>query len=232
MLIFAVAPELDRDSQAIKVCQKHDILISLGHSESLLEQGERAIENGAALVTHLFNAMNAFHHRDPGLALVITTDVFEKNNAYYGIIADGIHVHKEVVKLAYKANPNRMYLITDAISALGLEDGNYHCGQQRFEVRDTKAVVAGTETLIGAICSLWTAVKNLHDWTQCSWSFALQTASFHPAKALSLDKHKGTLNFGADADFIIINLDSFKLLSTWISGHCVYTPPPIHDYVA
>ena len=204
------------------MCKERNILISMGHSDALLEQGERAIENGATLVTHLFNAMNAFHHRDPGIALVITTDIFESKNAYYGIIADGIHIHKEVVKLAYRANPERMCLVTDAISALGLQDGNYYCGQQNFEVKGTKAVVAGTETLIGAICPLWSAVKNLHDWTMCSWAYALQTASFHPAKALSLDKYKGTLNFGADADFIMIHLDGFKLLSTWIAGDCVY----------
>ena len=91
---------------------------------ALLEDGLLAIENGATLITHLFNAMNAFHHRGPGLSLVITTDTFQNKNAYYGIIADGIHIHKEVVKLTYRANPERMCLITDAISALGLEEAH------------------------------------------------------------------------------------------------------------
>ena len=189
---------------------------------ALLEDGLLAIENGATLITHLFNAMNAFHHRDPGLSLVITTDTFQNKNAYYGIIADGIHIHKEVVKLTYRANPDRMCLITDAISALGLEEGSYHCGQQNLEVKGTKAVLAGTETLIGAICPLWTAVNNLRDWTNCSLPEALHTASLHPAKALGIDKKKGTLSFESDADFLMICQDQFKLLSTWIGGECVY----------
>ena len=216
--IFSVAPELDPNSSLIKKCSERNILVSLGHSMATLEEGKRALEDGATLVTHLFNAMNAFHHRDPGLASVITTDVFREVNGYYGIIADGIHIHEEVVKLAYKANPDRMCLITDAISPLGLQDGQYHCGQQNLEVKGTRALLSGTETLIGAICPLWTSVRNLHEWTQCSWAEALQVASLHPAKALRLDQSKGTLNFKSDADFIIVDLESFKLLSTWIGG--------------
>lgn len=222
MSLFSVAPELDQNNTVVKECRERNILISLGHSMASLNEGVTAIENGATLVTHLFNAMNAFHHRDPGLALVITTDTFDSKNAYYGIIADGVHIHKEVVRLAYRANPERMCLITDAISALGLKDGQYHCGQQNLEVKGARAVLSGTETLIGAICPLWEAVRNLHDWTNCSWTVALQAASLHPATALSVQKKKGTLDFGADADFIIICLDEFKLLSTWIAGECVH----------
>ena len=222
MLFLVVAPELDPDHTLIKECRKRNILVSLGHSMATLDEGKQALVNGATLVTHLFNAMNAFHHRDPGLASVITTDIFREKDAYYGIIADGIHIHEEVVKLAYRANPDRMCLITDAISPLGLQDGQYHCGQQNLEVKGTRALLAGTETLIGAICPLWTAVKNLHDWTHCQWAEALQIASSHPAKALNLEKSKGTLDFKADADFIILQLENFQLLSTWIAGECAF----------
>ena len=219
---LTVAPELDPDNLLIKTCRDRNISVSLGHSMATLEEGKQALKSGATLVTHLFNAMNAFHHRDPGLALVITTDIFRDMNAYYGIIADGIHIHEEVVKLAYKANPEKMCLITDAISPLGLQDGQYHCGQQSLEVKGTRAVLFGTETLIGAICPMWTAVQNLHDWTQCSWAEALQAASLHPARALRIDKSKGTLNFNSDADFLILRLDNFELLSTWIAGECAF----------
>ena len=222
MFFFTVAPELDPGSTVIKECRERNILVSLGHSMATLEEGKRALKNGATLVTHLFNAMNAFHHRDPGLASVITTDVFSYVDAYYGIIADGIHIHEEVVKLAYRANPERMCLITDAISPLGLQDGQYHCGQQNLEIKGTRAVLFGTETLIGAICPLWKAVKNLHDWTNCSWAEAIQIASSHPAKALHLEKSKGTLDFNSDADFIILRLEHFELLSTWIAGECAF----------
>ena len=64
--------------------------------------------------------------------------------------------------------------------------------------------------------------KNLQDWTNCSWAEAIQIASSHPAKALHLEKSKGTLNFNSDADFIILRLEHFELLSTWIAGECAF----------
>ena len=115
-----------------------------------------------------------------------------------------------------------MCLITDGIGALGLKDGVYTLGAQLTEVKGLRAVVAGTNILCGAIGTLFNAVRNLHDWAGCSWADAIQAATLHPATALQIEKSKGSLNFGADADFITINLEQFKLISTWISGNCVY----------
>ena len=153
---------------------------------------------------------------------LITSNSLGNKNVHYGIIADGIHSVQATIKMAYNANYPSMCLITDGIGALGLEDGVYTLGAQVTEVKGMRAVVAGTETLCGAIGTLFNAVRNLHDWAECSWVDAIQAASLHPAEALKITKSKGTLSFGADADFIMIHIEEFKLLSTWIFGTCVY----------
>ena len=220
-----MAPELDKECHVVKRIRDKGVLISLGHSTANLNDGEEAVKQGASLITHLFNAMNSFHHRDPGLVGLLTTNKTiskSKPPVHYGIIADGIHSVQATLKLAYNTNYEAMCLITDAMGALGLEDGVYTLGEQCVEVNGLRAVVAGTNTLCGAIGNLFNAVRNLRDWAGCSWVDAINAATLHPATALRIKDIKGTLNFEGDADFILINLEEFKLRSTWISGNCVY----------
>jgi len=125
-----------------------------------------------------------------------------------------------------------MCLVTDAIGALGLKDGVYTLGQQQIQVTGLQAFVEGTRTLAGAIGSMWFGVKNLHHWSGCSLVHALQAASLHPAQALGIQDTKGTLNFGADADFIMIDIKDnegkMDILSTWIFGEKVYDSKSRH----
>jgi len=220
--IITMAPELDKECHIVKTIRDKGVLISLGHSMANLKDGEEAVKNGASLITHLFNAMSAFHHRDPGLIGLLTTNNLDHRKVHYGIIADGVHCEQASLKLAYNTNYEGMCLITDGIVALGLEDGVYTLGEQCVEVKGLRAVVVGTNTLCGAIGNLFDAVKNLHDWAECSWVDAINAATLHPAIALKLKESKGTLKFEGDADFILLNLEEFKLKSTWISGNCVY----------
>ena len=217
-----MAPELDKDCHVVKRIRDKGVLISLGHSTANLMDGEQAVNQGASLITHLFNAMNAFHHRDPGLVGLLTTKNLDNRKVHYGIIADGVHSVQATLKLAYNTYYEGMCLVTDGIGALGLEDGVYTLGEQCVEVKGLRAVVVGTNTLCGAIGNLFNAVKNLHDWAECSWVDAINAATLHPAIALEIKDAKGTLDYERDADFILINLDKFELLSTWIGGYCVY----------
>ena len=221
-LFLLVAPEHDKDGHVVKRIREKGVHISLGHSTANLRDGENAVKQGASLITHLFNAMNAFHHRDPGLVGLLTTNNLDNQAVYYGIIADGVHSVQATLKLAYNTNYEGMCLVTDGIGALGLEDGTYTLGEQQVEVNGLKAVVVGTNTLAGAIGNMPDAVKNLHDWADCSWVDAIKAATLHPARALQIESSKGTLNFNGDADFIMLNLQEFQLRSTWISGNCVY----------
>ena len=217
-----MAPEHDKDGHVVKRMREKGVHISLGHSTANLKDGEEAVKHGASLITHLFNAMNAFHHRDPGLVGLLTTNNLDNRKVYYGIIADGVHSVQATLKLAYNTNYEGMCLVTDGIGALGLEDGTYTLGEQCVEVNGLRAVVSGTNTLAGAIGNMPNAVKNLHDWADCSWVDAINAATLHPALALKIEKSKGTLYFNGDADFILLDLQEFQLKSTWISGNCVY----------
>ena len=221
-IFILVAPELDKECHIVKRIRDKGVLVSLGHSTANLKDGEEAVKHGASLITHLFNAMNSFHHRDPGLVGLLTTNNLQNNQVHYGIIADGIHSVQATLQLAYNTNYEGMCLITDGIGALGLDDGVYTLGEQCVEVNGLRAVVAGTNTLCGAIGNLFNAVRNLREWAGCSWVDALNAATLHPATALGIKDLKGTLNFGGDADFIVIHLEEFILRSTWISGNCVY----------
>src|SRR5699024_1982803 len=135
--LVTLAPELDGNDVVAGLC-KRGLVVSLGHSNASLRESERAFRNGASMVTHLFNAMPLFHHRDPGLLGLLTVDSDDRQ-VYYGIIADGIHTHYSALRLAFHANQPGMVLVSDAISATGLERGIHMIGGQRIEIKDNRA---------------------------------------------------------------------------------------------
>ncbi|XP_041973166.1 N-acetylglucosamine-6-phosphate deacetylase [Aricia agestis] len=220
VIIVTLAPELPGALDAIKGLTKMGVRVAVGHSAASLAEGEEAIKCGANLITHLFNAMLPFHHRDPGLVglLASTTD----KQVYYGIIADGIHTHPAALRIACRTNKEGLVLVSDAVAAQGLADGSYHIGPQTVTVEGGRAYVSGTKVLCGSTSGLDQCVKVFKESTDCSLEYALETASLHPAKALGIENRKGNLNFGCDADFVILHPETLQVLSTWISGECVY----------
>ena len=122
--IITGAPELPGMMSVIKECKRRNIVFSIGHSTAGIETAEEAVRSGATLITHLFNAMQQLHHRDPGIVgLLGSEDTLPR--PYYGIICDGIHIHKSCVKLAYRSHPHGAILVTDAMAQLGLPNGTY-----------------------------------------------------------------------------------------------------------
>lgn len=220
--IVTLAPELKNASTAIEELTKKGIIVSLGHSASNLEQGEVAVQHGATLITHLFNAMLPFHHRDPGLVGLLTSDAVPSGKTiYFGIITDGVHTHPTALRIAHRTHPKGLIIVTDAISFLGLGEGMHRLGQFDIEIKNGQAMIAGTNTLCGSIATMNQCVKFFKKATSCSVVEALEAASLHPAEALNIADRKGTLNFGADADFLFLTKD-LNLTSTWIAGECVY----------
>lgn len=219
---ITLAPELPNALSVIKELCNRKIKVSLGHSIANFGEGEEAVKCGATFITHLFNAMLPFHHRDPGLVGLLTADeVLPRKRVYYGIIADGIHTHPAALRIAHRTHPDGLVLVTDAISAFGLEEGIHKLGNLRVEVQAGRAYLAGTTTLCGSIAEMSQCVRTFKSATGCTVVEALEAATLHPAKALGIDSSKGVLNFGADADFIVLN-DDLNLISTWIGGECVY----------
>ncbi|XP_047003376.1 N-acetylglucosamine-6-phosphate deacetylase isoform X1 [Schistocerca americana] len=220
--IVTVAPELEKAPEVIEKFVERGITVSLGHSMASLGEGEAAVKHGASFITHLFNAMLPFHHRDPGLVGLLASDAVPDDHVvYFGIISDGIHTHPAALRIAHRTHPKGLVLVTDAISALGLEEGMHQLGQLSVEVKAGCAYIAGTDTLCGSIATMSECVKFFKEATSCSIVEALEAATLHPAKALGIDQTKGSLHFGADADFIFLGKD-MDLWSTWISGECVY----------
>eukprot|EP01116_Phalansterium_solitarium_P011666 TRINITY_DN2741_c0_g1_i4.p1 TRINITY_DN2741_c0_g1~~TRINITY_DN2741_c0_g1_i4.p1 ORF type:complete len:399 (+),score=-12.59 TRINITY_DN2741_c0_g1_i4:70-1266(+) len=212
--VITVAPEIPGMLPCIPQLVSRGIVVSCGHSMASLGEGIKAVEQGATLITHLFNAMVPFHHRDPGLVGLLGT---RDNKCFYSIIVDGVHSHAASVNIAYKSHPEGLVLITDAIEAMGLGPGSYELGTMHVDICDNQAFISGTRTLAGSIATLDGCVRNFRDDTGCSVVEAIEAATLHPAQTLGIQKSKGTLDFGSDADFIFLDAGLF-VKATYIGG--------------
>ncbi|XP_045427364.1 N-acetylglucosamine-6-phosphate deacetylase isoform X5 [Pipistrellus kuhlii] len=220
--IVTLAPELGRSREVIRALTARGICVSLGHSVADLQVAEEAVQSGATFITHLFNAMLPFHHRDPGIVGLLTSDRLPPGrHIFYGMISDGIHTNPAALRIAHRAHPQGLVLVTDAVPALGLGNGRHTLGQQEVEVDGLTAHVAGTKTLCGSIAPMDVCIRHFLQATGCSVESALEAASLHPAQLLGLEKLKGTLDFGADADFVMLD-DSLHVQATYISGELVW----------
>ncbi|XP_062570177.1 N-acetylglucosamine-6-phosphate deacetylase-like isoform X2 [Saccostrea cucullata] len=220
--IVTLAPELERSAEVIRELVSRGIKVSVGHSVANLIQGEEAVNSGATFITHLFNAMLPFHHRDPGLIGLLTSKRVPSDVPFYGVISDGIHTHPAALRIAYRVDQRGMVLVTDAISAMGLPEGEHRFGSQTMEIKGNRAVIKGTQTLCGSIATMEMCVQHLRKSTKCGTVRALEAATFHPAHFLGITDRKGTLDFGTDADFILLD-DDLKVLSTYIGGELVWS---------
>eukprot|EP00455_Lapot_gusevi_P056953 TRINITY_DN9567_c0_g1_i7.p1 TRINITY_DN9567_c0_g1~~TRINITY_DN9567_c0_g1_i7.p1 ORF type:complete len:373 (+),score=51.43 TRINITY_DN9567_c0_g1_i7:135-1253(+) len=190
-------------------------VVSVGHSEAAFDVAVQAVEAGATLITHLFNAMIPFHHRDPGLIGLLGSDI--RDRVFYSLIVDGIHSHPASVNIAYSAHPHGVILVTDAMQAMGLPPGHYHLGGMKIEVTSQQATIAGTTTLAGSIATLDSCVRNFKKFTGCSLSHALRAASTHPAMLLGLYPQKGSLRYDSDADLVLLD-ESCQVVATIVNG--------------
>jgi len=211
--IITLAPELPGALEVIKILNSKGIIVSAGHSNASYEEMQLAIKAGVTCATHLFNAMRPLHHREPGIIGAVLT----KPHFNYSMIADNQHVHPVTINLCWKANPSGLILVTDAIAALGLADGSYVLGGQSITLKDGIANISGTGTLAGGSIGMDQAVRNLYHATGCSVIEAIEAASYKPARLLKIEDKKGTLNIGADADFLLLD-NNLELIQCYVSG--------------
>ncbi|KIH67343.1 transmembrane amino acid transporter protein, partial [Ancylostoma duodenale] len=186
--IVTIAPELDGSDAAIKwvhalqlYLSEHGVLVSLGHSTAGLVAGERGVAAGARSITHLFNAMQSYHHRDPCLIGLLTSKMLGNRTMYYGIISDGIHTHDSALRLAHRTNPEGLIVITDAIAALGMGDGVHKLGDCVVNVRGLHAILEGTNTTAGSVASMPYCIRHLAKAARCPLEEALICATEKPA---------------------------------------------------
>ncbi|CAJ0941714.1 unnamed protein product, partial [Mesorhabditis belari] len=220
--MVTIAPEKEHALDAIKYFKEEGIICSLGHSSACWEEGVRGVQAGALSITHLFNAMQSYHHRDPGLIGLLTTKFKEKTHPlFYGIIADGIHTHDSALRIAHQTLPEGLVLVTDAIAALGLGDGIHKLGQQKIIVTGYEALLDGTQTPAGSVASMPFCIRHFVQAARCSLQDALNAATLKPATLLGITDTKGVLKIGADADLVLLD-DDVTVFATFIGGQLAY----------
>lgn len=150
-----LAPELPGAFDAIQQFTEAGVIVAVGHTEAAYEDAAAAFDLGASLLTHTFNAMPGFGHREPGpLGAALARD-----HVTLEVIADGVHVHPVVVKTLFAAAPGRIALVTDSMAATGLGDGTYEIGGLAVEVWDGVPLLQGTQTLAGSTLTMDVAVE-------------------------------------------------------------------------
>src|ERR1700674_3405075 len=209
--MMTIAPELEDATEVIAEATRRGVCVSLGHSDADFAGAERGSAPGARHATHTFNAMRPLDHRSPGILGAVLTD----RRMSADIIADGVHLDPAIVKLFADAKgPEQTVLITDAISATGMPEGRYRLGSFEVDVRDGKCMVDGK--LAGSVLTMDRAVHNLARFAEWDLAQAVTAASQNPARVARI-ANKGVLAVGADADFVVLNLEG-EVLRTFVGG--------------
>ena len=210
--VMTFAPEVEGADETLSTL--HDqINFSIGHTVATFDEVNEAVAHGAKHVTHLYNAGTAFEHRNPGLsgAAWVNDELSTES------IVDGIHPHPASVKVAYKQKGNkRFFLITDAMRAKGMPDGEYDLGGQNVVVKGSEARLTSGE-LAGSILKMNEGLKNLIEFTGASLDDLWRVTSLNQAIALKIEGDKGSIAVGKDADIVVVDND-IQVLTTIKSG--------------
>ena len=206
--MMTIAPEL-QDDEVVAYLNDHGVIISSGHSNASYQEGKTFLNNPVKAVTHLFNAMPQMHHRDPGYIPAI----FEEK-PYTSIVADGIHVDFAMIRLAKRELGDKLFLITDAVTAA--TEGTY---QHKF-TGDRYVMPDGT--LSGSCLTMLKAVENCVKQAGINLAEAINMASLYPAQLASMPA-KGKVAAGFDADLIVFD-DCFNVKGTVFKGVYITNP--------
>lgn len=210
--VVALAPEKKGALQAIRHLKQQGVRVMLGHSAASWEETRSAFDAGANGLVHCYNGMSGLHHREPGMVGAGLTD----NRAWLELIADGHHVHPAAMQLCCHCAGARVVLITDAMQAAGMPDGDYTLCGERVAMRNG-IVRTRNGGLAGSTLSLDSAVRTMYSLPGVTAEQAIHMASLHPARLLGLDQQLGSLRVGKMAD--VIALDSgLYLQKIWIRG--------------
>lgn len=198
MRLMTFAPELPDAGGFISHATAMGVTVSLGHSDADFAQTRSAIRAGARSATHTFNAMRPLDHREPGIVGAVLSD----DRLFADIIADGVHVHPDIVRLFLKAKgDDRAVLISDAVSATGMPDGHYQLGPLEVQVKGDRCEYEGR--LAGSVLTLDRAVRNVMQFDTRSLARAVRLATYNPAQLLKLT-NRGHIAPGHRADFVVL----------------------------
>ena len=198
--MVSLAPELKGSQQIISYLKSKNVVIAMGHSNANYEETKKGIYEGITIATHLYNGMRNFEHREPG----IVGAALEDSRVYCELIYDTIHIHDTSAEIALKMKgPEKVILVSDAMRAAGLNEGEYELGGQRVFVKDGAARLE-SGSLAGSVLDLRKAVRNMVFRMNVPVHQAVSMVSLNPAKALGIDDKKGSLEVGKDADINVL----------------------------
>lgn len=216
-LLMTLAPENVTNEQ-IAALHAAGVTVSLGHSDCGYRTAAAAVEAGASMMTHLFNAMSPLGHREPGMVGA----ALDLGHLNAGLIADGFHVDAASIGVALRAKrgPGRIFLVTDAMSTIGTDMASFFLnGREIF--REGGRLTLADGTLAGADIDMASCIRFMRDEVGIDLEEALRMASLYPAEAIGMTGRKGRLTHGHDADFAVID-DTVNVVSTWIAGRPVF----------
>lgn len=209
------APELSNGENFVKSAVAEGVTVSIGHSNATAEECEKALGWGVTGFTHLYNAMSAMSHREPGCV-----GVGLASDAYCELICDGRHIDPVVVRATYRAKgSDKLVLITDSAPSAGLPEGRYTMGGAEILVGNGAAYLLDG-TLTGSIIDLYTGMRNLAKFAGIPIEDAIPCATINPAKMVGADDEVGSLEFGRRADFIVAD-ENYDIKQVYVGGKIV-----------
>ena len=216
--LLALAPEFDENLWLIEECVKRGITVSAAHTAANYEQMQRAVAHGVTQLTHSYNAMQGLGHREVGTIGAAMT--FPQINCE--LIADNIHVHPAAQKILVDVKgPSGVILVTDAIRAAGLPDGDYLLDERSVHIQQG-AVRLPDGTLAGSVLTMERALKNVCAATGRPLKELWVTSSLNAARAIGASAHKGSLEVGKDADLVLLD-EAFNVMLTIAQGEIVFS---------
>lgn len=215
--VVSLAPELEGAIDLIKFLKEKNVVISMAHSNSTYDEAKKAIENGITLATHLYNGMREFNHREPGIIGASLTD----DRVFCEIIYDRFHLHDGAVKIALKMKGyDKIVLVSDAMMAAGLEDGEYILGGQKVFVQDGRPRLE-SGSIAGSTLDLQKAVYNMVNHLQVPINDAVKMASLNPARVINMDKEIGSIEIGKKADLVLFD-DNINIKEVYVGGNLAW----------
>ena len=215
--MLSLAPELKGALEIIEKLKNNNVAVAMAHTNSTFESAKKAIDHGVTIATHLYNGMRSFNHREPGVIGASLTD----DRVYCELIYDRIHLHDAAVNIALKMKGfDKIILVSDAMMAAGLEDGEYQLGNQKVYVKEGAARLA-SGNLAGSTLNLQEAVYNMVKFLDLPIHEVVKMATLNPAKAINMVREIGSIRVGKRADLIIFD-DNIEIKHAIVGGNLIW----------
>lgn len=226
---WSVAPELPGAIAMGKYLKENGIIAAIAHTDAIYEEVVEAVENGYSLATHLYSAMSGVTRRNTYRYAGVIESAFLIDSMDVEIIADGIHLPPPLLKLVYKIKgPDRIALITDAMRAAGMPEGDSILGNKdtglKVIVENGVAIMADRSSFAGSVATTDRLVRTMVQMANIPLVEAVRMISKTPATIMGIEANKGSLTIGKDADVVIFD-DNINIKTTMVNGEICYVSP-------